>query len=433
MNLLPYQRAGVDKLKQRNRVLLGDEMGLGKTIQAIVAAKELGLTRIVVLCPAIAVENWHREFKIWGATGICIIIRSYDMVRRHKSLCDEIRALKPELMVLDEGHYLKSHDSKRTATVYGKNCDGSGLVSCSERVWVVTGTPCPNNAAELYPMFRALFPELITNDLRKPMSYMDFVKKYTVYMATEYGIKIIGNKPGNELRTILHSIMIRRRVADVIKDMPELFWSTPVLEASGVAELSDFEQALDDEAKQLIVTMAEGTATESLEDVHLATLRRITEKAKATVVAKLIAEELADKAYEKIIIFGTHKEALHNLFVKLGDFNPVIITGATPPAARTIAIDAFQKDPATRVFIGNIQACSTAITLTAANQVAFLNLSWNPADNIQAAKRAHRIGQTKPVFVRAFGLAKSIDDAVTQVLVRKTRAISQLTERDLCK
>jgi SNF2 family DNA or RNA helicase len=95
---------------------------------------------------------------------------------------------------------------------------------------------------------------------------------------------------------------------------------------------------------------------------------------------------------------------------------------------RQTAIDQFQANPKVRVFIGQLQACSTAITLHAANQVVFVEQSWTPSDNAQAAKRCHRIGQKNPVFVRMLGLAKSVDEAVAKVLARKSQMISELME-----
>jgi SWI/SNF-related matrix-associated actin-dependent regulator of chromatin subfamily A-like protein 1 len=66
-----------------------------------------------------------------------------------------------------------------------------------------------------------------------------------------------------------------------------------------------------------------------------------------------------------------------------------------------------------------ITAMATAIRLTAACQIVFSEASWVPADNLQAATRVHRIGQTRPVLVRFVSLAGSLDEAITEVLRRK--------------
>jgi SWI/SNF-related matrix-associated actin-dependent regulator of chromatin subfamily A-like protein 1 len=86
----------------------------------------------------------------------------------------------------------------------------------------------------------------------------------------------------------------------------------------------------------------------------------------------------------------------------------------------------FQSDPKCRVFVGQVVAAGTAITLTAAHQVMFVEADWTPANNQQAAMRCHRIGQTKPVTVRFVGMANSIDERIQRVLKQKTRVLTKL-------
>jgi SNF2 family DNA or RNA helicase len=71
------------------------------------------------------------------------------------------------------------------------------------------------------------------------------------------------------------------------------------------------------------------------------------------------------------------------------------------------------------VLIGQLQAAGTAINLTAANQVLFAESSWVPAENLQAAKRCHRMGQHRPVFVRISALDDSIDELIADTIQRK--------------
>jgi SNF2 family DNA or RNA helicase len=107
--------------------------------------------------------------------------------------------------------------------------------------------------------------------------------------------------------------------------------------------------------------------------------------------------------------------------------------GGTDPERREKNIKKFIHNPLCRVFIGNIRAAGIAITLTAASEVAFVESSWVPADNAQAAMRVHRIGQTRPVRCRFFGLVNSSDEKVQQVLKRKTRDITKLFDEDTKK
>lgn len=104
----------------------------------------------------------------------------------------------------------------------------------------------------------------------------------------------------------------------------------------------------------------------------------------------------------------------------------VVLTGDNSPAERQQAVDAFQNDPAVRVFIGQIQAAGTGLTLTAASDALFVESSWTPSDNQQAAMRIHRIGQRNACLVRFAMLAGSIDENIQRAVLRKTSDIQKL-------
>jgi len=418
--LFPYQKLGVEFLARRSRALLADEQGLGKSLEAIAACDVVGAKRVAILCPAVARINWRREFERWSAfPDRELFVESYDKVAQKTDAYDTIKAMQPEVLILDEAHYLKTRSSKRTKALYGQFCRGDGLVASARRVWLLTGTPAPNDVSEIFSHLKALWPDV----LPEPRTFEAFIKAYTVFDSTPFGIKILGNKNIKDLRAKLSGIMLRRRAEDVLKDLPAIAWSDVAIEA---------ERVKIDESQPEVLELIEAIKNEQPlpESTAMASIRRLTGMAKATAVGKMLAEELAGRAYDKVIVFAHHKDVVKELTAQLGAFMPVVITGETSPKHRQEAIDNFQTVPAHRVFIGNIQAASTAITLTAASQVVFAEASWTPADNAQAAKRAHRIGQTRPVFVRMFGLAGSIDEAVTRVLARKSRLVSQLLEQE---
>ena len=89
-------------------------------------------------------------------------------------------------------------------------------------------------------------------------------------------------------------------------------------------------------------------------------------------------------------------------------------------------VDSFQNNKKTRVFIGNITAAGTAITLTAAHNVVFAECEWVPAMMAQAAMRCHRIGQKNPVTIRFFSLSNSIDERISEKIKRKTKELTEI-------
>ena len=442
--LFPYQTFGAEWLASRSRALLADEMGLGKTVQAIRAADIVAAKNILVLCPAAARINWAREFqkfsktfrttivvqsrsqRVFGDTTIC----SYD-------LAETVPPIMWDVLILDEAHYLKTPDAKRTQAVFGK----SGLVRRARRVWCLSGTPMPNHAGELWPMLYTFGAT--------PRGYDAFVEKYCTYFQTQYRKQITGTKQSTipELKGMLNAVMLRRRKDEVMKELPPISYGTLVVEETQVNldeadsfvqyifpidRTKELEERLERE-RQLVNAIITGDAyprdqMKALEAManSVSTLRRYVGLQKMPALADILKEELNAGAYEKLVIFAVHRDVIEGLRVRLVKFKPVTLYGGTAPDKRQRNIDKFQKDPKTRVFIGNIQAAGTAITLTSAHNVVFAEQDWVPGNNAQAAMRCHRIGQTKPVFVRVASLANSLDERVSEILRKKTRDITKL-------
>lgn len=422
-HLFDYQRTGAKFLAENPAAFLADEQGLGKTIQVIAACDILGLAKVVVICPAIAKINWRREFEKWGRVEREVKVFSYDKMTQSKEVRSEIAKFEPDVLVIDEAHYLKNRQAKRTKYLYGQFCRGDGLVRFADRVWLLSGTPIPNDVSDFWTHLKAIW--------QYPLNFTD----YTVYFCKtwngQFGLKVLGNKAERmgEFKTILSSIMLRRKAENVLKELPQLWWQDSVVEVDGWDDMAHIESDQEREAVELILQNAitQDDLSDKLGEIapHMASLRRLTALAKAKPIAAQLAGELRDHAYEKVVVFAYHKAALEALREGLAEFNPAYIVGGMTAGDRQAEIDRFQNAAECRVFIGQITACSTAITLTAANQVVFAEMDWVPAVNAQASKRCHRIGQTKPVIVRSFALANSTDEVVARTLSKKAQMISE--------
>ena len=429
MKLYPFQRLGAQFLASRQRALLGDHMGLGKSAQAVVAAKALNARNLVVACPAIARSNWARELQMWNFTGRHII-ESYDMITRHQKLREEIKVMAPDVLILDESQYLKSPKAKRTRAIYGPKCLGDGLVKHAKHVWALSGTPMQNNPTELWTMFSALFPELIPARVGgdRAQNWDDFLSKYCYYSThPQFGIQIQGCRRPEELMGLLRQCWMRRKPEDVEVELPPISWATTLIDPKLTGELKEY-MASPEYEKIKAVVQAAVEKDGNLAVPSLSTIRRLTGLAKAGPSADLIRDELEGGEYQKIVVFYIHREVGNQLQQRLGDFGLVRVDGATPANARQQLIDRFQTDPEVRVFLGQLKTCGTAINLQRASQVTFVESSWTPADNAQAAKRCHRVGSKNPVFVRMITLQGSIDEAVNNVLRRKAAMVSQIED-----
>lgn len=433
IKLFPFQQEGVNFLKTHSFALLADEMGLGKTPQAIIASQNLD--RILVVCPACARINWEREFWKWAGRTFHIAqgppvyhknntIVSYDYLTQHLEF---FKCMKWDLLILDEAHYLKEPTSKRTLAILGNN----GIIHNAKRTWALTGTPAPNHAGELWTL-------LYTFGAIK-LSYDGFTARYCKsYQVGRYGrVQITGSNTQHtpELKSILKVVSLRRLKTDVLKQLPPIFHSILYIEKEGdpLKDYPSLKEKIEIELQKLkeaIDFHGPNPSPEKLLSVlqvmsrSVSALRRYHGLSKIKPVASLIYNELISQSCEKIVVFAIHKDVIKELAKTLHQFNPVVITGATPMQERQDAIDNFQKDPKIQVFIGNIKAAGTAITLTAANQVLFVEQEWTPGDNAQAAMRCHRIGQTRPVTVRYASLVNSFDDKITALLSRKAQELS---------
>jgi len=154
--------------------------------------------------------------------------------------------------------------------------------------------------------------------------------------------------------------------------------------------------------------------------------RRYVGLSKTPAIAEMITEELDRGDYDKIVLFAWHKDVIHDLRERLAKFHPVTVFGGTPALKRDRLAHAFRTKGPCRVFIGQILAAGVAIDLSVASEVAFAELSWVPGENAQASMRVHHLKQTKPVRVRVFSAADTLDERVNHVLRRKTRDLTVL-------
>lgn len=434
MQAFPYQDAGASFLAARDRAFLADGMGLGKSRQAIMAADAIDAVSVLVLCPSVARTNWAAEWERFSdrprkvqvleklkdkPTGD-VIIASYDYASsqsgKHLLMGRSLDAL-----IVDEAHFIKNRDAKRTKAVYGHLCRGkNALIQNAKYVWLLSGTPMPNNASELWTHMRALWPALI-NEQR----LVEFIDRYCKTYQTQFGAKITGNRNVDELKAKLTGIMLRRTAEKVLPELPPIVWDEYTLDDV------DAKPVLEAEKDVQVVALRHAIATGGDIDLqsaglHLQSIRRITGTVKAAPSAELIRQMLTEDTDSKVIVFAIHSDVVAVLKDRLADFGAVELTGKTAAAKRDAHIEAFRTDPSCRVFIGQIHACGTAINLQVANRVVFAEFDWVPANNLQAAKRAHRIGQTKPVFVTLLHVPGTTDQLVSRLVTQKLEQINEI-------
>ena len=415
MNLRPYQVEGVAWLRTRKHALLADAMRLGKTAQAIRAAN--GCLSIGVVCPASAVGVWHEQFAKWQMASSRTSVASYDKVTR-----GEFDGQSFDVLILDEAHYLKSAGAKRTQKVYGPKCDGvGGLIAKAERVYALTGTPCPNHPGEIWPTLRALAPETIPHKNGKPMSYWQFITRYCKTKDNGFGLQIVGGKNLEALRMAMEPFVLRRRFNDVVQDAQEpVFDTLPV--AGRAPDESEIRKLL-----QNCKTDEEILAAIKKHSTHVASTRRLTGLAKVKGVIDWF-RDFKEGDGGKVVFMAYHRDVIHELSTGLAGvlgYEVPVVTGATLAHVRAAALRDFRK-PEIGAFVGQIIAAGTAVDLSSADTLVFVESDWVPGNNEQAAMRIQAVDKKALLTIYAATLPGSIDEKIQRANLRKVRDSLQI-------
>lgn len=442
-DLFPYQVEGAHWLACDHagvpHGILADEMGLGKTLQAIAGCDLVNATNILVVCPGIARDNWAREFDKWQQIQrtICMIKKSADKAHaqvvitsytalQSRPVLESVLSRKWDVLICDEAHLLKNPQALTTMVLYGADCTRQkGVAAQAKRVWLLTGTPFPNGPHEIWTHASALFPPAVQN----VESYNNWIDRFCYWKEDRGERRILNSINVPEMATRLKPFIKRRLVKDVLPDLPPLRFGHVVVAPNKVPAMDEATMEADLVLRAALARLNRDPSPEEMaaiieaEKMHIASLLRWTGVAKAPAVAEAIRTDL-ENGLKKLVVFAHHQD----VFAILQKMIPgaVAITGRTPEKKIQPAIDAFQREPDPKVLLLEMTKGSTAITLTAADTVAFVETGWVVKDILQAVKRCHRIGQDRPVLAKVYSLKGSLDEAVSDTIVRKHRMVSHI-------
>jgi SWI/SNF-related matrix-associated actin-dependent regulator of chromatin subfamily A-like protein 1 len=347
---------------------------------------------------------------------------SYEQLVRGGTTMRESWVDQFDALVLDEAHYLRSMDAKRTKLILGKD----GWARRMPIVWAASGTPFWKHPGNGWTVLSTMFPRvMIENGLR---TYSDFMNRFCDYWVDRNGwTHIRAAKNVAELRGILEKVMLRREWSDIGLDIPEVMWTEMPVEASSVLDILAMEQRPEMAGIRQALEYNLGISETDFDDNGpLASYRRRVGEAKAAVVADMIRDELEGMP-GKVVVFAYHRSVLEILRIALQDFGVVYIDGGTSNKMRDAAVDAFQTQAGVRVFLGQIQATREAITLSAADLAIIVEPDWTGNTNVQAGLRILAPG--KHAQVRMVSLAGTLDEAIVRRHVMETRMAAEIHAR----
>jgi SNF2 family DNA or RNA helicase len=361
-----------------------------------------------------------------------ILILNYDILPRH---VDALRKLKPQAVVFDEGHLLKTAKSARSIAA-------RKLRKGVKVRLLLTGTPVLNSPSEL------LNPLTILGRLDDLGGFWHFVERYCGGKEvvrtmrggeTKAGWDITGSSNLPELAARLRATcMVRRRKKDVLLELPAKSHAMLPVEITTRAEYDtaqrdvlewvakragrdpEFRAAiahLDDEQRVAAVLRraqnAVDRAAQAEELVKIEALKQISARGKLKAAQEWIENFLATG--EKLVCFAWHQEILDALAKATG---APVISGETPIPQRQRLVEAFQRGEIPLILM-NLQAGGVGLTLTAASNVLLLELPWTRALLDQAIDRCHRIGQRRAVTAWLMLGRRTIDHAIWKMIARK--------------
>ena len=415
---MEFQKAGIwaacRRLDGHRAAGIFDDPGLGKTIQAIGVLNVKGYRKVLVICPAFLRQNWHTEMEKWWTNfddptlirskkddeGSRSVICSYN-------LAAGIHRRDFDCIIIDELHRLKNPKAKWVQKILIE--DDSLFNVSGAKIIALTGTPVPNGKPEeVWLMVKHLAPEVAEDFLQDEWR---FKNRFCVFDSDEYGTFVVGSKNLNELHTRLRGsgFMVRRRKADVLKQLPAKRHAMVVLDPSAKTQ-----KLLKKESEFSVEEIIQhgGESKQS----GLAELRRLLGLSKIEDAAGFILDMLANGT-RKIVVGAYHVDVVRGLTTEISrraglGLQVAEIYGAIPEAERVRRIKAFQNTEDSAVIIGQIQAMGEGVNLTASADCVMVEESWIPAQNDQFTDRPHRIGQTKQVTVWHLIYKDSIDSKV---------------------
>jgi SWI/SNF-related matrix-associated actin-dependent regulator 1 of chromatin subfamily A len=418
---LEHQKEAIQKLLENKKFILADDMGLGKTTSTIIGALESGSKKILIICPATLKINWKREIENYSDRPIFIaesknfstehdfVIANYDIIKNFHDPKNKEESLilnsKFDLVIVDEAHYIKNATAQRTKLI-------NDLVKNTERLWLLTGTPMTSRPMDYFNLL-----SLVDSPVSK--NWMAYAIRYCAGYQFKVGNRKVWNITGasnlEELRERTSGTILRRLKENVL-DLPDKIITPVYLKLKSKAyedvmgEYYDWYDKNPEESKSLTVQFSK-----------LTKVRQIIAEEKIQQTIE-IAENIIEQG-KKVIIFCNFTDSLNKIVEHFGK-TAVKLDGSMSQHERQYSVDQFQENEKIKVFVGNIKAAGTGITLTAGEAAIFNDLSFLPSDHAQAEDRSYRYGQKNNVLVYYPIFENTIEGIIYDILNNKKQVIA---------
>jgi len=407
--LYSFQIPGVRFLADNESALLGDDMGTGKTIQTIVAMRLLfqkgSISSALIIVPLVLLKNWDRELEKWAEplSSVTVVrgnpqgreiqweqpahiwITTYGTIRN--DIEHILKHRKFDLVVVDEIQNIKNRGTEQTKAI--KRLE-------RKRAWGLSGTPIENRIDDIVSIFEFLKPGLLPLEGAYPNMVKRKIKPY----------------------------FLRRRKKDVLDNLPDKqafnLW----------LGLEDKQREAYDSAERNGIVDLKQRGSEITVHHILSLLQKLKQicnrdpqsgESSKLEYLKQELEKIVEKDSKALVFSQYLSEGVDFIKSSFEHYNPAEISGSISGAARDREVERFQKDENCKIIIATPKAGGIGLNLVAGNYVFHFDHWWNPATARQAEDRAHRIGQTKDVFVYHLWMAGTVEERIYEILDRKKK------------
>ena len=438
--LRDYQREGLGWMEFLREFgfggCLADDMGVGKTAQVLAlleTRRAQGKGPSLVVVPKSLMFNWREEsarftprLRVLEHIGMArdeasiarhdLVLTTYGTLLRD---APGLAQLDFDYVVLDEAQAVKNASTASAKAVR--------LLRGSHRL-ALSGTPVENHLGELWSLFEFLNPGMLGEAKVLKMSGG------------------LARNPSEESRKLLaqalRPFILRRTKQQVARELPAKSEQTIFCELEG-AQKKQYDELRKHYRGVLLKRVDQQGLGRSKMQV-LEALLRLRQAAchpglldarrgdEPSAKIDTLLEHLAELREEghKALVFSQFTTLLGILRRKLdaGGVHYEYLDGATRD--RQARVEAFQNDPDCGLFLISLKAGGLGLNLTAAEYVFLLDPWWNPAVEAQAVDRAHRIGQTKPVFAYRLIARDTVEEKVLELQKTKRELVDAILGED---
>jgi SWI/SNF-related matrix-associated actin-dependent regulator 1 of chromatin subfamily A len=455
--LRPFQQTAVRKSVTHQKMFIADPMGAGKTLESICMVKYYeDHWPALVVCPSILRSTWKNELVKWlgiDPDDIAVVkatkcITSGKIPKNHKFLIISYSLLfkphvfsfltrkKYDTVILDESHYIKSRDSKRSMAAIK-------IISKAAIRVLISGTPF-SYPSEMYQQIKALYPEIYPRFFNSKLHNQAFSDPLKFYFASRYCSpapfrvhgavqwEFKGYVKWMELNSLLSTFMIRRKKKANLNFLAPIIRNSIILESLKPNKLKEISKLLTG-AKKPKKQPKDGIESKSPDKMMEAW--RLTCSYKIPMVLQFIKQYIIDdilqhKERNNVLIFFHHAIMRQEIQVILdaAHVEYLVIDGSTSQEKRKIYQDDFQNTDKYRVALLSITACATGLTLTRANVAVFTEIMFSPEVVLQAEARIHRISQLRHVNIFYLLSPNTNDDINLGLITKKERKSSEILD-----